>query len=144
MKTINLHRKSNLMLMGRKFKIYIDQKECDSINDGEIKQIEIPQDAKELTVKIMNYKSKPISLNVNDSESYVIKQNLVSTITTYLMILFAAIFFVSKFVIEKEQVLFLYICTPFVLISIYYSTFGNRSVIQLEKVKDSSKTNGTA
>ena len=123
------------MLMGRKFKIYIDDNLQDEIHNGEIKEIEIPPNSKELTIKVMNYISKPIILEFLDSESYEIKQNLVSNIATYIIIVFAFIFFMTKFLLEHEQSIFLYIAVPFCLISIYFSTIGRRNVLQLEKTK---------
>jgi hypothetical protein len=121
--------------MGRKFKIYIDDILHDDISNGEIKKIDVPPNSKELTIKVMNYTSKPITLGSLDSESYSIRQNLISTITTYIMVVFAAIFFMTKVILEQEQPIFLYIATPFFLISIYYSTIGRKNVLQLEKTK---------
>jgi len=136
MSILTLKRKSNFILMGRKFKIYINDNLFDSISDGEIKKIDIPSNSKELTVKVMNYKSKPIVLNSLESETYVIRQNLIATLATYIGGLCVVIFFLSKFVLEQEQRIFFYISTPFLLVSIYYSTIGRRSVIQLKKITD--------
>ncbi len=133
MGTLTLKRKSNFILMGRKFKIYIDDHLVDSISNGEVKRINIPLNSKELTVKVMNYKSKPITLDSLEFETYVIRQNLIASITTYVVGLFVALFFLSKFVLEQEQLIFLYIAAPFLLISIYYSTIGRRNIIQLKK-----------
>jgi hypothetical protein len=133
MSTVTLKRKSNPMLMARKFKIYIDNKPYDSIINGELKRFDIPPNSKELTVRVMNYSSNPISLDPLDSEQYVIKQNLFSTIVTSIVIVFAAIFFTLKFIFEQEHRIILYIAAPFVLISLYYSTIGKKSVIQIKK-----------
>jgi len=134
MSVLTLHRKSNLMLMGRKFNIYIDGELYDKISNGETMNIELPENSKALTVKVMSYESKPINLNLKENESYSLKQNLISDITTYLMVLFGALFFFFDLVLEKHQPIFLYCSALFVIFSMYYSTLGRRNVLILEKI----------
>lgn len=132
--TITLERKSNLMLMGRKFKIYIDNTLFDTISDGEKKDIELPDDSIALTIKVMNYSSKPLPLNSTLNESYLIRQSMTSTIVTSFMILFSALYLGSKFIFKNTEPILLYLAAPFFLVSIYYSTIGRSKVIQLEKL----------
>ncbi len=122
------------MLMARKFKIYIDEEVHSSIADGEQLEINIPPNSEELTVKIMNYWSKPISLNFNDSKKYVIKQNRVSTAATYLLVFFAVLHFITEFTKPIEPPIFLLCAIPFLLLQIYYSTFGRHNVILVEEM----------
>lgn len=134
MESVTLYRKSNFMLMARKFKIYIDNNRFGDISDGEQKIIEIPAESNQLTVKVMNYVSKPITMK--DSETYEISQSIISVVTTFLMIISVGIYMFTKYLAKNEQPMFLYIAAPFVLISLYYSTFGRKNVIQV-KIKDS-------
>jgi len=134
MTQITLYRKPNLMLMARKFKILIDGIEINTISDGGELTIDLEDDAKELTVKVMNYSCKPLLLDKVDNENYVIRQNLFSTIVTFGMIIFAALFFISKMAANYEQPIFLYIAIPFFLLSGYYSSFGRNQVLELKKI----------
>lgn len=119
------------MLMGRRFKIFIDSVEVETISDGELKEIKIPTDKKELILKIMNYKSAPIMLDTVNDDTFEIKQNLVSNIATYGMMIFTAAFFITKYVAKEEKIFLLYIAVPFLLVNVFYATFGRKNVIQL-------------
>ena len=141
MSKITLYRKSNLMLMVRKFKILIDGKEHGVISNGEEIEVEIPPDADELHIKIMNYVSKPIKLNQNESGKYVVTQSVLSTLTTYGMILFGGLFFIFKFVLDNHQPIFLYTAMPFFILSIFYSTAGRNNVILVTEEEEPADSN---
>lgn len=87
----------------------------------------------------MNYSSKPLSLDSINAESFEIRQNVLSTIVTSIVVSLAAIFFIFKFIMEQEHPIILYIIAPFLLISIYYSTIGRKSVTQVVKKWDHEK-----
>ena len=128
-----LRRESNLMLMGRNFKIYVDNTLIDKIGDGESKNMELPLNSKHLVVKIMNYKSKPLLICDENSGEYVIKQDLLSVISTSGIILLGAVFLFCKYALELELSWLYYLILPFLILDIYYLTIGKDKVIKLIK-----------
>jgi hypothetical protein len=126
-----LIRESNFMLMGRNFKIYIDNTLFDKIEDGETKNIEVPENSKHLVVKIMNYKSKPLQICNENSGEYVIKQDLLSVLSTYGIILLGAVYMICKYAFDLELKAFYYLVIPLLIVDLYYMTIGRDKVIKL-------------
>ena len=136
MNNITIKRTSNVVLMARNFKILVDGVLVDKIGDGETKTIILPPNSSKLTVKIMNYETRPKKVCNDNSYKFTIKQNIISTITTIGMMFFALIYFITKYIMEQEQKIFLFIAVPFFFGQIYYSTFGRKDVVQMVDSKD--------
>lgn len=135
-KKITIDRKFNLILGARKFKIIIDGQEIAEIGNAEIKIIEIPYDTQQLKLKVMNYESKTIDLNSAINNSFVVKQNVLSSMSSLLVAIFAVVFLIFKFILEQDKLVVLFFAFPFVIASIYFSTFGRKKVIQIENKEE--------
>ncbi len=134
MNQITLRRPSNFMLAGRNFKILIDGKIVGNIGNNEVKQFETPSIAFKLKTKVMFNESKVIELKEGQTGDYTIKQNIISTIATLGMTLC----FIPHFLFFKEtnNDFFLYIGIPFLLVNLYFSTFGRKNVLQIKKTEE--------
>jgi hypothetical protein len=136
MNQIIIRRPSNLMLAGRNFKILIDGKIVGNIGNNEVKQFETPSIAFKLTTKVMFNESKAIELKEGQPGDYTIKQNLISTIATIGMSICFATYFVINNFEKSDNKLLVYIGIPFLIVNLYFSTFGRKNVIKILKTEE--------
>lgn len=133
---ITLKRKTNIALGGRKFKIIVDGQEVNEIANAETKTIELPLEAKELKIKVMNYESNVYDVSSENETFLEIKQNVISTASSLIFALLICIFFVFKFMLDQDKPVVLFFALPCVATSIYFSTFGRKKVIQIKKIEE--------
>jgi hypothetical protein len=130
---IKLKRVGNLILAAHSFKIKLDGQLVDKIGSGTEKIIDVTK-ARELTVEVMQYKSKPIVLSeidVRETPTLKIKFNEVYILFTFLVMLTAAILIFMNLqgkTLSNNVILCL---TPIVIVQIYFMTLGRNKVIQV-------------
>lgn len=130
---VTITRLSNFILLGRTFKIKIDGEIVTTIANKETKTISLPENSSEMTVKIMQYESRPMKIDNIHSNNYSIKMKKLTNLFSYGLMLTAPPYLITSFVDEGKNQLFIFLLLPFLLGNIYYMTIGRRDVIQILK-----------
>ncbi|WP_298543062.1 hypothetical protein [uncultured Aquimarina sp.] len=133
MKKILISRQWNLLLGAKKLDLIIDKKLVYKIDNGKTKELKAPQKSKEMIAKIKKYEVTIQLIESDILEKFEIKFNIYFLIATYGMGLFVLINIITKFILKIDEPLFIYLLIPFLLVSLYYSTFGKKKVLLLIK-----------
>lgn len=131
-----ISRRKEWQNRGRKFKIFIDGENIDLIKNGEIKELDLKSGNHKVQFKIDWYGSSEVQVEIPEDKSISleVKGFKIGRWALPFFNLTLASFFLIKVFMDQTIKELAYLSIPFLLIMLYYLTFGRKKYIEISEL----------
>ena len=134
MKSLQLKRTNEFVNFFRDYHVYVDGKKIGAISNGQLKKYKIPEESKQLVLKIDWCSSNIFDISSKENPVLLVGSNSFLKKVIIIGCIISAPLLILSFIGIDEKLEHLYlIMIPLLLFFIYFLTFGRKKYLILEK-----------